>query len=101
VVLYYDEPTAPAGTFDPILSVPNPLVKDVETRTWPFLFSDVSPQRAHFDTANFREYTPRLIAAIANETEVDIRFRGYFSLTNLTVSLVLGQTPEQPLPCAH
>ncbi|KZV98072.1 FAD-binding domain-containing protein [Exidia glandulosa HHB12029] len=74
LLLFYDAPTAPAGTFDMFMNIPA-FSKDVKTRSFSSLVqaapSDaVPPTRAIFDTITVPSYTPALMTAIVNETLV-------------------------------
>lgn len=73
--MFYDAPTPPPGIFDEFLAIPN-LKADIETRGMASLFlagnnSDfMRGHRAMFGTVSVRDWTPALIQAVINETEV-------------------------------
>ena len=73
--MFYDAPTPPPGIFDEFLAIPN-LKADIETRGMASLVlagnnSDfMRGHRAMFGTVSVRDWTPALIQAVINETEV-------------------------------
>ena len=73
--LLYDAPTPPPGIFDEFLAIPN-LKADIGTRGMASLVnagnnSDLMRgHRTTFSTVSVRDWTPTLIKAVINETEV-------------------------------
>lgn len=73
--MFYDAPAPPHGIFDEFLAIPN-LKEDIETRGMASLVSAgnntefMRGHRAMFSTVSVRDWTPALIKAVVNETEV-------------------------------
>ena len=78
--MFYDAPTPPPGIFDEFLAIPN-LSADIGTRGMASLISasnssNLRGHRAMFSTVSVRDWTPALIKAVINETDVrDSSFR--------------------------
>ncbi|EMD37315.1 hypothetical protein CERSUDRAFT_94318 [Gelatoporia subvermispora B] len=70
-LLFYDAPTPPDGIFDDFLAIPA-IEQDIATRS---MLSLVQTQgnstgfRSAFNTVPFIQYTPKILDALANETE--------------------------------
>ncbi|KZV98071.1 FAD-binding domain-containing protein [Exidia glandulosa HHB12029] len=72
LLLFYDAPTAPAGTFDMFMNIPA-FSKDVKTRSFLSLVQSspvnlAPPTRAIFNTVTLPSYTSALMDAVVNET---------------------------------
>ena len=73
--MFYDAPTPPPGIFDEFLAIPN-LKADIGTRGMASLVSAgdngdlIRGHRAMFSTVSVRDWTPALIKAVVNETDV-------------------------------
>jgi len=73
--MFYDAPTPPPGIFDEFLAIPN-LKADIGSRGMASLISAgnysglIRGHRAMFSTVSVRDWTPALIKAVINETEV-------------------------------
>jgi hypothetical protein len=73
--MLYDAPTLPSGIFDELLTIPN-IKADIGTRGMASLVSAgnntalLRGHRAMFSTVSVRDWTPALIRAVINETEV-------------------------------
>jgi len=72
LLLFYDGPTPPSGTFDTFLAIPH-FTEDVSTRSFTSLVQ-VSPSnltsgtRALFSSIGALELTPALVAQVANQS---------------------------------
>jgi len=87
--MLYDAPTPPPGIFDEFLAIPN-LKADIGTRGMTSLVSAgnttglMRGHRTTFSTVSVRDWTPALIKAVINETDVrgfEFLRLGIFSLT--------------------
>jgi len=86
--MLYDAPTPPPGIFDEFLAIPN-LKSDIGTRGMASLVSAgnnsdlMRGHRTTFSTVSVRDWTPALIKAVINETEVrgpEFPYLGIFGL---------------------
>ena len=88
--MLYDAPTPPPGIFEEFLEIPN-LKSDIGTRGMASLVSAgnnsdlMRGHRTTFSTVSVRDWTPALIKAVINETEV----RG-FKFLHLSISGLTG-----------
>ena len=74
-IMLYDAPTPPPGIFDEFMAIPN-IRSDIGTRGMASLVSAgnnselLRGHRTSFSTVSVRDWTPTLIKAVVNETEV-------------------------------
>lgn len=78
LLIFYDDPTPPAGIFDAFLDIPH-FTKDIDTRSYLDLVK-ASPVevtnglRSHFQMVPVLEYTPAFLEAVVNQTTVCASF---------------------------
>ncbi|KIJ44595.1 hypothetical protein M422DRAFT_251874 [Sphaerobolus stellatus SS14] len=68
IVLFYDGPTPPNGTFDAFLAVPGAVKTDVKARSFPDFVQSItqsSPARVASHTVPIIRYTQRIVDAIS------------------------------------
>ncbi|KIJ54884.1 hypothetical protein M422DRAFT_152812 [Sphaerobolus stellatus SS14] len=72
IVLFYDGPTPPNGTFDAFLAVPGAVETDVKARSFPDFVQSITQSspasRVASHTVPIIRYTQRIVDAIVNQT---------------------------------
>lgn len=78
MIVIYDAPTPPAGTFDALFAIP-PAIKDAEfgSRNFSSVLTSQPPfeipnLRTSFQSLPVRSYSPRLVQAFADQVKVRV-----------------------------